>query len=232
MSGPEQIPLDLPLPASASGEDFLTAPCNQMARDAIRLWQEWPDRRLVLTGPEGAGKSHLVQIWAGMTGAAVASATGLTETRMVQLLEAEAIAVEDVDSIATLPGPVQRQIETVLFHLFNLASAGPVPLLMTGRVAPAHWRIGTPDLASRVLSMAHVRIHEPDDELLSSVLKKLFSDRQMKVSDDVIEYLLRRIERSFASAEKTVARLDRAALAGQRGITRPLAASVLAQDED
>lgn len=232
MSGPEQIPMELPLPVSASGEDFLTSPSNRPAWDAIRLWQQWPDRRLILTGPEGAGKSHLVQIWAALTGAVTASAIELTETRMVQLLEYEAVAIEDVDRIATLPGPAKRQIEAILFHLFNLAGAGPVPLLMTDRGAPAHWRIETPDLASRVQAVAHVRIPEPDDELLASILKKLFTDRQMQVSDDVIEYLVRRIERSFASAERIVARLDRAALVGQRGITRPLAAAVLTQDAD
>lgn len=232
MSGPEQIPMDLPLPASASGTDFLTSPSNQPAWDAIHRWQEWPDRRMIVTGPEGAGKSHLVQVWASLTGVATASAVDLTETRMVQLLEAEAVAVEDVDQIVTLPGPVKRQIETLLFHLFNLANAGPVSLLMTGRAAPAHWHIETPDLASRVQSMPHVRISEPDDALLAAILKKMFSDRQMQVGDDVIEYLIKRIERSFASAETIVARLDRAALVGRRGITRPLAAAVLSERED
>ena len=232
MSGPKQIPMDLPLPASVSGADFLTSPSNQTAWDAIHLWQEWPDRRLILTGPEGAGKSHLVEIWGSLIEVATSSASELTESRMVQLLEAEAIAIEDVDQITAFPGPVKRQIETTLFHLFNLANTGAVSLLMTGRAAPAHWRIETPDLASRVQSMAHVRITEPDDALLSSILTKLFEDRQMHVGEEVIEYLIKRIERSFSSAKRIVDRLDKAALVNMRGITRPLAASILAEDEN
>lgn len=232
MNGPKQIPLDLHLPASVSRADFLISPSNQTAWDAIHLWRDWPDRRLILTGPEGAGKSHLVEIWGSLTEVVTSTAAELTESRMVQLLEAEAITIEDVDQISTLPGPVKRQIETILFHLFNLASTGSVSLLMTGRAAPAHWHIETPDLASRVQSMAHVRITEPDDALLSSILTKLFEDRQMHVGDDVIEYLIKRIERSFASAKRIVERLDEAALVNMRGITRPLAVSILAEDED
>ncbi len=231
MSGPRQIPLDLPLPASRLGTDFLTSPSNQAAWDAITRPQDWPDQRLVLTGPEGAGKTHLAEIWADQVNAASATASELTEARMAQLIAAPAIVVEDVDRIAALPGPVRRQIETVLFHLYNLAAAEHVPLLLTGRRAPAHWRIELPDLASRVLAMAHMRIDEPDDALLTSILNKLFQDRQMQVNADVLEYLVRRIERSFASTERIVARLDEAALANQRGITRPLAAEVLAEDD-
>ena len=230
MSGPRQIPMDLPLPAARSGADFLTSPSNQASRDAVERWREWPDQRLVLTGPEGSGKSHLAQIWAEQVNAASAQATELTEARMAQLIAAPAIVVEDIDLVARLPGPVRRQVETVLFHLYNLAAAENVPLLFTGRTRPAHWQLEIPDLASRTLAMAHVRIAEPDDALLTAILEKLFHDRQMQVGPDVLEYLLRRIERSFAAAERIVARLDQAALATKRGITRPLAVEVLAED--
>ena len=230
MTGPTQIPMDLPLPVSRSGADFLTSPSNQTAWDAMQRWQDWPDTRLVLTGPEGSGKSHLVQIWAGSTRAAITEASDLTEARMAHLIAAPAIAVEDVDAICDLTGPVRRQVETTLFHLYNLAAAERVPLLMTGRAAPAHWDLTLPDLASRVLAMAHVRIAEPDDALLTSILRKLFRDRQMNVAEDVLDYLIWRIERSFASAERIVARLDQVALASKRRITRQLAADVLAED--
>lgn len=232
MTGSRQIPMDLPLPASRTEADFLTSPSNQTAWDVIRSWDDWPDRRMILTGPEGAGKSHLAEIWATQARAETVTATDLTEPRLMQLIEAPAILVEDLDRVSDLPGPVQRQVETVLFHLYNLATEHGVALLFTGRTAPAHWRIETPDLASRALAMAHVRIAEPDDALLSQILNKLFLDRQMQVGVDVIEYLLKRIERSFASAERIVSLLDREALAGQRRITRPLAAEVLSEAEE
>ena len=230
MTGPRQIPMDLPLPRAQSRADYLTSPCNQLALDMIEGWRDWPDHRLALTGPEGTGKSHLVRIWANAAQASVIPATDLTESRLEQLIRKPAIAVEDVPRIAGLPGPARRQVETVLFHLYNIAASGAIPLLLTGRAAPAHWSIETPDLVSRICAMQHVRIDEPDEALLGWILVKLFHDRQMQVRPDVIEYLERRIERSFAAAERVVAQLDAAALADKRGITRPLAASVLADD--
>ncbi|MEM7685977.1 MAG: DnaA/Hda family protein, partial [Pseudomonadota bacterium] len=136
-------------------------------------------------------------------------------------------AIQDIDGLADQPGPVRRQVEELLFHLMNIAMAEGISLLVTGRAAPAHWKIELPDLMSRLSAMVHVRIAEPDDALLSSILNKLFRDRQMVVGEDVTDYLIKRMERSFSAAERIVAELDRVALAERRGITRPLAASVL-----
>jgi chromosomal replication initiation ATPase DnaA len=73
------------------------------------------------------------------------------------------------------------------------------------------------------------RLAAPDDELLSRVLLKLFSDRQLYVSVGLVRYLVRRMERSFASAAALVRRLDEAALATGRPVSRQLAAPFLVQ---
>jgi len=67
----------------------------------------------------------------------------------------------------------------------------------------------------------------PDDALLAALLVKLFADRQLAVSDDVVLFLLRQMERSFEAARCLVAELDAAALRDHRGVTIPLARSVL-----
>lgn len=227
MSGPRQIPMDLSLPAAQGGKDFLTSPSNETARHAIAGWRDWPDHRLALTGPHGSGKSHLTRIWCADSGASMLDAADLTEGKLATLIEGPGVAIQDIDGLADQPGPVRRQVEELLFHLMNIAMAEGISLLVTGRAAPAHWKIELPDLMSRLSAMVHVRIAEPDDALLSSILNKLFRDRQMVVGEDVTDYLIKRMERSFSAAERIVAELDRVALAERRGITRPLAASVL-----
>ena len=82
--------------------------------------------------------------------------------------------------------------------------------------APARWPIRLADLRSRLNALPAVAIEQPDDGLLRMLLAKLFSDRQLTVDADVIEYASRRIERSFAAARKLVDDLDRAALTAQR----------------
>jgi chromosomal replication initiation ATPase DnaA len=223
-----QLALDLGYRPDFAAAEFLLSDCNRTAWRAIGSWERWPGRRLALTGPEGSGKTHLAAIWGGSTGALRLHAAELTEGRLHRLIEAPAAVVENVDRIAGLPVPVRQQIETLLFHLLNLTGAEGTALLLTGRPAPGHWPIETPDLASRVAAMPHAAIAPPDDAILSRLLGKLFRDRNQDVGEDVIEFLLRRMERSFAAAREVVAGVDRKALAERRRITRPLAMEYLA----
>ena len=69
----------------------------------------------------------------------------------------------------------------------------------------------------------------PDDGLIGAVLVKIFSDRQLRVGDGVVDYLTKRMERSFDAAGRIADALDHAALAAGRNITVPLARQVLEQ---
>ena len=92
------------------------------------------------------------------------------------------------------------------------------------------WPVESPDLASRLATLPIARVDPPDDVLLSSLMVKLFADRQLKVAPDVIKYLSVRIERSFATAEATVDALDRLSLARQKPVTRQMATELLGSD--
>lgn len=120
----------------------------------------------------------------------------------------------------------ERQCATALFHAWNAASRA-APLLLTSRLRPRDWRHGLPDLASRLAATPLVRLGEPDDALLIAVLAKLFAERGLLVGDDVLAWLVLRIERSLAAAQRVVAALDGAALARRRAITIALAREVI-----
>jgi chromosomal replication initiation ATPase DnaA len=113
-----------------------------------------------------------------------------------------------------------------LFHAWNAASREN-PLLLTSPLAPREWGHGLPDLASRLAATPLVKLGEPDDELLAAVLAKLFAERGIKVGDDLIHWLVVRIERSLVAAQAAVDALDAAALARRRAITIPLAREVV-----
>ena len=221
MTPPEQLPLPLAHRPRQGRDTFLVSDSNSAAWAAVTA--PGAPRRLVLSGPEGAGKSHLASIWGETSHALSVSAVDMTEQRQPHLIAAPGVVVEDVDRLAEMPGPAARQVEVLLFHLCNVAAAEDSGLLLTGRTGPGHWQIALPDLASRISALPHAAIAPPDDTLLSSILNKLLRDRQMTVSEDVIVYLLRRMERSFAAAEAVVAELDSLALARRRPITRHLA---------
>ena len=117
--------------------------------------------------------------------------------------------------------------QRALFHLINLVREEEAWLLITARTAPVGWTVALPDLASRLRAIPAVTIAPPDDALLGAVLLKLFADRQIAVDENLIGYLLTRIERSFAAAGEAVDALDREALRLKRPVTRALAAETL-----
>lgn len=223
-----QMVFELPVRPALGRGDFFVAEPNGLALRQLDSWPAWPDRRLAICGEAGAGKTHLVHVWARRAGARIvpADSLGAFETRL--LPDDAALAVEDVDRLAALVPSARDAAEEALFHLANRLAAGGGSLVVSGRAAPAFWTIRLADLASRLRAAPVARLDPPDDALLAAVLVKLFADRQLDVGPELVAYLLGRMERSFAAAERLVARLDRRGLERHRPITPRLAAEVLA----
>ncbi len=93
--------------------DFLVAPSNALALQSIEGWQDWPGRKLLLIGPEAAGKTHLVQVWAALADAVILQGAALATADIAQL-SGRAVAVDNADRIG--------QAEADLFHLHNLVT--------------------------------------------------------------------------------------------------------------
>lgn len=201
-------------------EDFFVSPSNALALQTVESWESWPGRKLLLVGPEGAGKTHLAQVWAVMAGAVVLSAEALAQAD-VAALAGRAVLIEDADRI----GPAEAQ----LFHLHNLVTTSGA-LLLTARTPPRDWGLALPDLISRMQATPIAHLDAPDDALLSAVLVKLFADRQVAVPANLIPYLVSRMPRSIGAARALVAALDARALALGRPITRALAGEILGAD--
>ena len=220
---PRQLAFDLAHAESYGRAGFFVSPANATALATVEGWAGWPGGKLVLAGPPGAGKTHLAHIWAEAAGATRIAACDLQTPHLRDL--GPRVVVEDAEAAAGQPAR-----EEALFHLHNLIlPAGR--LLVTAASPPRDWGLRLPDLLSRMQAAPLARLEAPDDALLSAVLVKLFSDRQIVVPPNLIPYLVLRMERSIAAARTLVAALDARALADGRAVTRALAAEVLDSPE-
>lgn len=215
---PRQLPLDLPHDTALGREDYLVGRSNRAAYELLDRWPDWPAPVVILAGPVGSGKTHLVEAFRDETGAAVLTAEDLRDDDVADLVAAPACVIEDA----------HRGVNnTALFHLLNAARQAGKTVLITSRTWPASWKVTLPDLMSRLRAATPVEVLEPDDDLLRRVLVKLFADRQIAVDIGVVDYLVVRMERSLEVAMRAVDAIDREALAGRVKITKPLAGRVL-----
>jgi len=218
-----QLAFDLPHRPASGSDDFLVAAPNAAAVAWIDRWPDWPGPGLALSTSQGSGKTHLLRVWQRRSGA--------------RLLRPDQLAKLDFGTLVASPGSIALDDcdgqfpEAPLLHLYNLVASAGTHLLLAGREPPSRWPITLPDLRSRLGTLSAVAISAPDDALLAGLLVKLFADRQLRVDNAVIEYLLPRMERSFCAAQRLVKRMDRSALALGRAVTVSLARSALEDEQ-
>ena len=216
---PRQLALALPHEERLSRDDFLEGPANEAALALIDGWPDWPNRVMLLVGPEGSGKSHLAAIWAELAGARSTSAHALTADTVPTALATGALVVEDLK-----PSDLD---ERAMFHLLNLARQDDAFVLITARVPPSGFEIELRDLRSRLRAVPIVTLLPPDDQLFRGLIVKFCADRQMSVDEPLVSYLINRIERSYAAVRQAIELLDTEALRLGRPVTRALAAELL-----
>jgi chromosomal replication initiation ATPase DnaA len=214
---PRQLAFALPHAESLTRDNFLEGPPNAECIALIDSWPDWPNRVMLLLGPEASGKSHLASIWAEQSGARSTSAHALTAAEVPGALATGALVVEDLK-------PANLD-ERALFHLLNLAREDGAFVLMTARAPPTEVELR--DLRSRLRAVPTVQLLPPDDHLFRALIVKFCADRQLAIDETIASYLTTRLERSYAAVRQAVERLDAEALRLGRPVTRALAAELL-----
>lgn len=224
-----QYHLPLPQREAMGLEDFLPSSANEAAVQWLitRTPGEWPGHALILWGPEGSGKTHLLSIWSEKMGAKPVRPCDEALALVVDgAPPAAAFIFDDADQIAG-----DAEAEEWLQHFYNATKAANLPLLMAASKAPAAWGLRLRDIETRLKSCPAVELLAPDDELMRGLLMKLFADRQLMVDPGVVDYLAARLERTGTALQSAVAQLDEAALETGRKISVPFVQKTLFAEE-
>jgi chromosomal replication initiation ATPase DnaA len=209
-----QLPLDLAAPDRYSRERLIVTPALREVLAVLDQPETWLSPHLILLGGAGSGKTHLAHIFAAQSDAVFLSAEA-THQLDPSHLEPRPYVVDDAE----------RANEDTLFHLSNHVQIFDQKLVLTTNLQPIAWRVDLPDLASRIRAMRLISLPEPDEALIADILHKLFAERAISPSPDLIDYLARRMSRSVASAQKIVTELVH--YANGRPFNRALARAVL-----
>lgn len=224
-----QIPLNLEPQRPDRLEDFVRGP-NDNAFLAVRQLLDEPGGSLFLSGPEGSGKSHLLNALCHAARERAMAAFYIALRRLpdeaaaglrgLQILDL--VCVDDIDAIAGKPA-----WERALFHCFNEVHAARGRLLVSSREPLSVLSFDLPDLASRLGWGLRQSLQSPDDEGKRAVLQRQAERMHIELPADVQSYLLKHGRRDMASLLRALQRLRDAAFAAKRRITVPLAREII-----
>lgn len=232
MKSSEQMIFDLSQPGKNGLENFFISSSNKLVVDTIKNWKIWPEKRLILLGESGSGKSHLVDFWAKESSGLKIPIFDLCVRDVIELSHRKALIIENVDEIKSYAPAAKERIEEKFFHLINATVQASCYLMITTSSPVSSWNIQLPDLISRLNSMPIVELLPPDDQLLMAVLLKQFDDRQLTVSPEFIAFVSKRINRTYESISKFVDAIDQIALKQKKDITIPVARKIIESLED
>ncbi len=211
----KQLPFAFTKPNLMRREDFMVSTCNAEAFQMIETWPHWLTSGLVIYGPHGCGKSHLAHLFVDKLLSCTARPTNITivEASRIKMRNVARIAAENQSIvIENLTPKVDAE---ALFHLYNIYNVPERYMLWTATEAPSRMRFALKDLQSRLNMLPSIAITEPDDVMMQTLVVKLFTDRQLIISPEILDYIVVHARRSFAYMRDLVAEIDAVSLAYQ-----------------
>ena len=199
----DQLILKFPTSRAYKKEDFYVSPSNQEAYDFIINWPKWVKRIINIFGPSGSGKSHLASILKNKTSCLKIDSKELNKKIFLKFKTKEALIIENLN---------EKVSEKLLFSLWNIALQDNKYLLITSIKPISSYKFKLTDLISRVKSSLAIGIDLPSDDLISVILAKNFSDKQIKVEKKHIDYIIKRIDRSYEKISQFILTLDKYSL--------------------
>ena len=199
----DQLILKFPSHQAYKKEDFYVSPSNQEAYDFINSWPKWIKRTINIFGPSGSGKSHLASILKSKISSLQIEANNLNDETFFKFKTKEVLIIENLNT---------RVSENLLFSLWNVALQDNKYLLITSTKPISSFKFKLRDLISRVTSSLIIGINLPSDDLISVILAKNFSDKQIKVEKKHIDYIIKRIDRSYEKISQFILTLDKYSL--------------------
>jgi len=199
----DQLILKFPNTKAYFKQDYYVSESNQKAYDFINIWPKWIKKIVNIFGPSGSGKTHLASILKSKTTVLVKKSDLLNDKIFFEFKTKEVLIIENLK---------ENISEKILYSLWNTAVQDNKFLLITSKKPINQYKFKLPDLKSRISDIITIGINLPSDDLISVILAKNFSDRQIKVEKKHIDYIIKRIDRSYEKISQFVTTLDKYSL--------------------
>ena len=190
-------------------DDFFVSKCNYFAFNLVETWPKWEKNILNIYGEKFSGKTHLSEIFKKKHKAMIITNEQINNNFLNKIRFHENIIVDNLEYISD---------EKILYSLINFTEQYNKYLIINS-IKPINLIDFTlPDLKSRLKNCIYAKIDKPDDDMIFALVLKHFSDRQIKIEKKIIEYITKRIERSYGKILEFIYKVDQFSLINKKPI--------------
>ena len=201
-------------------DDFYLSKSNKHVFDFLNIWPKWERNFVNVTGERLSGKTHLMNIFLNKNKGIKFEGKSLENNDLKKIKIYENIVIENLSSDIN---------EKLLYSLFNLIEQDNKFVIVTSEKPIFDITFDLKDLKSRAKNFVLLNIEKPDDDLIFAIILKNLSDRQISLDDKFIEFIVKRIERSYSKIYDFIYKIDRLSLKKKKSIDFKIIKEVLGE---
>jgi len=204
-----QLLLDFDYEQNFRDDDFYVGKSNFYAFEIINKWPKWEKNFLNISGEKFSGKTHLTNIFLKKFNGIKIDSNLLNDENLKMIKPHQNIVLEDVNL---------KVNEKLIYTLFNMIDQDNKFLIITSSQPISEIAFKLEDLKSRTKNCLLAKIENPDDELMFALILKNLSDRQITLDKKLIDFIIKRVERSYGKIFEFIYKIDKISLKKKKSI--------------
>jgi len=209
MKSLNQLLLDFDYKQNFRDDDFYVGKSNFYSFELINNWPKWEKNFLNISGEKFSGKTHLTNIFLKKFDGIKIESSLLTDENLKIIKPYQNVVLENLDLNAN---------ENLIYSLFNIIDQDNKFLIITSLKPVSEIDFRLEDLKSRTKNCLLTKIENPDDELMFALILKNLSDRQITLDKKLIDFIIKRVERSYGKIFEFIYKIDRISLKKKKSI--------------
>jgi chromosomal replication initiation ATPase DnaA len=209
MKNLNQLLFDFDHKQNFKDDDFYVSKSNYYTFELINKWPKWEKNFLNVNGDKYSGKTHIVNIFLNKFKGIKIDSKLLNDENLKDIKVHQNIVLEDLDDALD---------EKLLYTLFNIIDQDNKFLLITSIKPISEIEFNLKDLRSRTKNCLLAKIEKPDDELMFALILKNLSDRQIILDKKLIDFIIKRVERSYGKIFEFIYKIDKISLKKKKSI--------------
>ncbi|MDB9820987.1 DnaA/Hda family protein [Candidatus Pelagibacter sp.] len=209
MKSLNQLLLDFNYEQNFRDDDFYVGKSNFYPFELINKWPKWEKNFLNISGEKFSGKTHLTNIFLKKFNGISVESSLLNDENLKAIKSYQNVVLENLNLDIN---------EKLIYTLFNIIDQDNKFLIITSSVPIAEINFKLEDLKSRTKNCLLAKIENPDDELMFALILKILSDKQITLDKKLIDFIIKRVERSYGKIFEFIYKIDKISLKKKKSI--------------